>query len=75
MFMSKLYTNKKNEAHWCATEQPVAGGTLASLPWMPGEPNNAYPPETVLWFMNFRSRFGIADGNIFSPWQALCQWP
>jgi hypothetical protein len=72
--MSKLYT-KNEEPHWCATEQPVSGGSLAALPWMPGEPDNGYPAETIMWFFNMRARFGIADGNMLAPWQVLCQWP
>lgn len=74
MFISKLYM-KNNEPYWCATEQPVAGGNLATLPWMPGDPDNSYEPETIIWFFNMRSRYGIGDGNILAPWLALCQWP
>lgn len=62
-------------AYWCSTNQPLSRG-LSGLPWLTHEPDNAYPPEGVMYFGQYGSgSLGLADGNSLANWNYMCQWP
>jgi len=71
--MSTIYF-KEEVPYWCATDKPI-GTSLSNLPWLSSEPDNLFPPETVMVYYYLSSAYGVADGNSMMPWLYVCQWP
>jgi hypothetical protein len=71
--ISTIYL-ENNIYYWCSTEQPLSR-SLQTLPWTPNEPDNGFPPESVLYFNYLNGLSGLGDGNGYAPWNHMCQWP
>jgi hypothetical protein len=65
---------ENNVYYWCSTEQPLSRG-LQTLPWLPNEPDNGYPPESIMSFLYINGVSGVGDGNAYGSWNYMCQWP
>jgi hypothetical protein len=74
LFISTIYL-KNDYPHWCANEKPL-GRSLSHLPWFGYEPDNSFPPENVLGFINVETDYGLVDcSGSFQPHHYLCQSP
>ncbi|XP_065348888.1 uncharacterized protein LOC135945256 [Cloeon dipterum] len=71
MLISSFYTTK-NGSFWCSNDRPI---DLNSIPMCLNEPDNAFPPETVLCYFNLRSDICLGDFNTLTPWHYVCQSP
>ena len=71
--ISTIYL-KNDYPHWCANDKPL-GRSLSHLPWFGYEPDNSFPPENVLGFINVETDYGLVDSGSFQPYSHLCQSP